>query len=111
MKQFWTVYLPREQVRAYADKTEPTKYPEKFAEFVESSALAKANADKDTLLNCLSHAMFTLDSYRTLVIQHKDRQPMYRLGKHAEEAINLIMAIIRKNGLSVEPEALSEVRE
>jgi hypothetical protein len=76
-----------------------------------TAALAKANADKDTLLNCLSHAMFTLDSYRTLVIQHKDRQPMYRLGKHAEEAINLIMAIIRKNGLSVEPEALSEVQK
>lgn len=49
MKQFWTVYLPREQVRAYADKTEPTKYPEKFAEFVESSALAKANAEVERL--------------------------------------------------------------
>jgi hypothetical protein len=54
-KQIWTVYLPREQVRAYADKTEPTKYPEKFAEFVEASALAKANAEVERLRESLKH--------------------------------------------------------
>jgi hypothetical protein len=82
-----------------------------FALKDQGAALAKANEDKEILLNCLSHAMFTLDQYRTLVIQHKDRQPMYRLGKHAEEAINLIMAIVRKKGLNITPEALHEVKE